>query len=143
MNPARPPFLGDLELAVMDHLWSHDPSHAPAHAGSDAKAVHRAVGRNRRITLNTIQSTLKRLFEKGLLDRQKVSHAHLYSPCITRDEFHRDALQQVVDRLMGGEPSAMLSAFVGLTEQVGVGELEQLERLLAQRLEQRKGEQRR
>lgn len=137
MNPARPPFLGDLELAVMDHLWSH----AGSSGGVDAKAVHRAVGRHRRITLNTIQSTLKRLFEKGLLDRQKVSHAHLYAPCMTRDEFHRDALQQVVDRLMGGQPSAMMSAFLGLTEQVGVDELERLERLLAQRLEERKGEQ--
>lgn len=132
MHPARPPFLGDLELAVMDHLWSQ--------GAIDAKAVHRAVGRTRRITLNTIQSTLKRLFEKGLLDREKVSHAHVYTPCITRDEFHRDAIQQVVDRLMGGEPSAMLSAFLGLTEQVGVDELERLERLLAQRLEERKGE---
>ena len=88
MNPAHPPFLGELELAVMDHLWSS--------GAKDAKAVHRAVGRGRRITLNTIQSTLKRLFEKGLLQRKKESHAHIYSPRVTRAEFHRKALQEVI-----------------------------------------------
>ena len=29
------------------------------------RSVHRALGKRRGITLNTIQSTLKRLFEKG------------------------------------------------------------------------------
>ena len=36
MKPARPPFLGDLELAVMDHLWSN--------GGRDAKTVHGGLG---------------------------------------------------------------------------------------------------
>ena len=127
MNAARPPFLGDLELAVMDHLWSS--------GGQDAKQVHRAVGRGRRITLNTIQSTLKRLFEKGLLDRQKVSHAHVYSPVLSRADFHRGALQEVVERLMGGRSEAMLSAFIGVAEQVGPEQLERLEKLVAERLQ--------
>ena len=126
MSAARPPFLGDLELAVMDHLWSH--------GGQDAKQVHSSVGRGRRITLNTIQSTLKRLFEKGLLDREKVSHAHVYTPCISRADFHRGALKEVVDRLLGGRSDAMLSAFIGVAEQVGPEQLEQLEKLVAARL---------
>ncbi len=130
MKPARPPFLGDLELAVMDHLWSS--------GGKDAKAVHQKVGRSRRITLNTIQSTLKRLFEKGLLQREKVSHAHVYSPRMTRAEFHRQALQEVVDRVMGGQPDAMLSAFIGVAEQVGPEQLEQLEGLIEERLKDRR-----
>ena len=130
MNPARPPFLGDLELAVMDHLWSS--------GGKDAKAVHRTVGRGRHITLNTIQSTLKRLFEKGLLQRKKESHAHIYSPRVTRAEFHRNALQEVVDTIMGGESDAMLLAFIGVAEQVGLKQLEQLEQLVAERLEDRR-----
>ena len=118
----------------MDHLWSR--------GGQDAKQVHRAVGRGRRITLNTIQSTLKRLFEKGLLDREKVSHAHVYAPRISRADFHRGALQDVVNRLMGGRSDAMLSAFIGVTEQVGPEQLEQLERLVAERLKNyRNGEE--
>jgi predicted transcriptional regulator len=130
MGATRPPFLGELELAVMDHLWTHE--------SGDAKDVHRAIGRRRRITLNTIGSTLKRLFEKGLLLRDKVSHAHVYSPRMSRTEFHQSVLQEVVDTVMDGEANAMLAAFVGLAEQVGSGQLEQLEELVAERLRARK-----
>jgi predicted transcriptional regulator len=75
----RTPMLGELETAVMNHLW--------ADGDGEAKAVHRALGKRRGITLNTIQSTLKRLFEKNLLVREKVSHAHVYRPSMTRTEF--------------------------------------------------------
>jgi hypothetical protein len=55
-GPVRPPLLGELETAVMNHLWSG--------GDGEAKAVHAALGKRRGITLNTLQSTLKRLFEK-------------------------------------------------------------------------------
>lgn len=73
----RPPLLGELETAVMAHLWSDGEG--------CAKAVHVALGKRRGITLNTIQSTLKRLFEKDLLERDKVSHAHVYRARVTRE----------------------------------------------------------
>lgn len=111
----------------MDHLWS-----SPEHL--DAKSVHHTLGRPRRITLNTIQSTLKRLFEKGLLERDKVSHAHLYFPSLTRADFHRQVLKDVVETVMHGEADAMLAAFVGVAESVGPEQLEQLELLVARRI---------
>lgn len=131
MKPTRWPVLGELELAVLEYLWSR--------AGEDAKTVHQNLGRKRRITLNTIQSTLKRLFEKGLLTRDKISHAHVYTPSLTRAEFHRRALDEVAERLMGSEPQALLSAFMGLTEHVGVEELHQLEELVARRIRELEG----
>lgn len=126
MAAQRAPILGDLELATLDHLWTH--------GDQDAKQVHDAIGRGRHITLNTIQSTLKRLFEKGFLEREKISHAHVYSPRISRADFHRGALQDVVDRLMGGQSDAMLSAFIGMAEDIGPEQLERLERLVSERL---------
>lgn len=126
MRPSRPPFLGELELAVMDHLWTTGQG--------DAKSVHRAIGRRRRITLNTIQSTLKRLFQKRLLDRNKVSHAHVYSSSMSREEFHQQVLQEVVATVMDGESEAMLAAFVGVAETVGPEQLQRLERLVTERL---------
>ena len=86
--------LGDLERTVMEHLWSTGPA--------DAKAVHRAIGRERGITLNTVQSTLKRLQEKGILDRHKVSHAYIYEPRVDRQAFGRVVLGDVIGELMGG-----------------------------------------
>jgi predicted transcriptional regulator len=129
MRLAPPVSLGDLETAVMEYCWL---------AGeSDAKAVHRAVGAARRITLNTIQSTLKRLYAKGLLVRRKVSHAHVYAPRLSRAEFQRDLLGEMAARLSRRDAGGMLSAFVDLAEREGADTLERLERLVAERLRTR------
>ncbi len=121
----RPPaFLGDLEVAVMDHFWDRGEA--------DVKAVHATLS-HRGITLNTVQSTVKRLLDKGLLRRRKVSHAYLYSAEVSRALHQRHALQQVVDEVMDGQPQVMLAAFVDLTEQAGADELARLEGMISAR----------
>lgn len=121
--------MGDLESAVIDHLWSGGPA--------EVKDVQRAVGRPRRITLNTVQTTLKRLYEKGLLSREKVSHAFVYAPALSREEYQRRILDQTIGLLMRGEQEAMVSAFVDLAERAGADQLERLERMVAERLAKR------
>ena len=109
----------------MDHLWDG--------GNGDAKAVHSAIGKRRGITLNTIQSTLKRLYEKGLLERDKVSHAHVYHPRRTRSDFHRGLLDGIVGALLGNQADSLVSAFVDLTERAGPEHLKRLETLVAER----------
>jgi predicted transcriptional regulator len=120
------PLLGELELAVMDFLWQHGPG--------DVRALHEAIGSQRNITSNTVQSTLKRLHDKGLADREKVSHAYIYASACTRAEFHARALGQVVGDLKVGEADAVLAAFVDIAERAGSEQLERLEALVAARL---------
>lgn len=129
MRLTRSMSLGDLESAVMEHCWT---------AGeSDAKSVHRVIGEPRQITLNTIQSTLKRLYAKGLLVRRKVSHAHVYAPRMSREEFQRDVLGEIATRLSRSEPGSILAAFVDVADRAGADTLERLERLVAERLRAR------
>lgn len=109
----------------MEFLWRSGPD--------EAKDVHHALGKCRGITLNTIQSTLKRLWTKGLLMRKKVSHAHLYAPIAGRDEYIRRVLVQLLDGLTFDEPTVMAQAFIDVTERAGEVHLERLERLLAER----------
>ena len=124
---ARTGSLGELELAVLDCLWER--------GAGDVKAVHGSIGVARRITANTVQSTLKRLHAKGLLARRKVSHAYVYEPALDRAAFHRDVLDDVIRSMhMDGEPDALLAAFVDLTERVGAEQLRRLEGLVASRL---------
>jgi predicted transcriptional regulator len=129
LGPVRPPLLGELETAVMNHLWSGGEG--------EAKAVHAALGKRRGITLNTIQSTLKRLYEKQLLERDKVSHAHVYRARVSREDFHRGLLDELVGDLMHGHADAVVSAFVDLTERAGPQHLAKLEALVAQRRRKR------
>lgn len=119
------PELGELETSVLEHLW--------ARGDGDAKSVHAALGPQRGITLNTIQSTLKRLFEKRLLQRDKVSHAHVYRPSMAREAFQRSALEDLIDTLMRGKADGLVSAFVDLTERAGPEHLARLEALVAER----------
>jgi predicted transcriptional regulator len=125
MRPTPWGFLGDLELAVLDRLWEGGPA--------DAKAIHERFGRSRGIGLNTVQSTLKRLHEKNLLRRTKVSHAFVYEPGLSREEFHRGAVEDVVSALLHGEASAMVTAFVDVAERAGDDTLAQLEHLISER----------
>lgn len=128
-GPVRPPLLGELETAVMERLWLDGEG--------DAKSLHAVLGRRRGITLNTVQSTVKRLFEKGLLARDKVSHAHVYRPRVSREEFHRDVIANVGEHLLRAEGDALLSAFVDVADRAGNGALERMEHLVAERLRER------
>lgn len=119
------PYLGALELAVLEALWRE--------GRRDAKAVHREVGVSRGISLNTVQSTLERLFRKGLLAREKVSHAFLYTPALRRQELMVRLIGDLVETLSDGRPEPMLAAFVDLAGRVDEENLERLERLLAER----------
>ena len=119
------PRLGDLETAVLEHVWAAGPS--------DVKAVQRAVGAPRRITLNTVQSAMERLFRKGLLAREKVSHAYVYSPRHTREELGARMVEEVVSRLLKGEAVPVLEAFVDLAARTDEANLDRLERLIAER----------
>lgn len=118
--------LGDLERSVMDHLWT---------AGcQDVKACHEAVGRRRNITLNTVQSTMERLFRKGLLRRDKVSHAYVYEASLTREAYGAQLAREVVAAAVGSAaPASLLAAFVDLAERAGEDTLAHMEQLIAVR----------
>lgn len=108
----------------MDHLWSTGPQ--------DVKACHQSIGRRRRITLNTVQSTMERLSRKGLLRRAKVSHAYVYEPVLTREAYCARLAQDVIASVVGAEaPVTVLAAFVDLVERAGEESLARMERLIA------------
>lgn len=123
-SPIAPPPLGDLEIAVLEDVWQH--------GAADAKTAHVRVGVRRAITVNTVQSTLERLYRKGLLAREKVSHAYSYRATVTRQEL----LERLVDstvRRVAAAPDAMLAAFVDLASRDGDEQLARLEGLIAAR----------
>lgn len=121
----RRPYLGELEIAVMEYLWSVE--------SADAKTVHLKLGTLRGISANTIQSTMERLFKKELLQREKISHAYVYSSIVNREELMAEMIDNVVDKLSGGSTEAMLTTFVDLAERVEEDTLDRLEELIAER----------
>lgn len=116
--------LGELELAVLDVLWSGE--------AMSPNAVHAAVDREQRISSKTVASALKRLFEKGILRREKVSHSYEYSAAMTRAELQRSLIGAVAAELSAD--GGLMAAFVDIAEAEGDESLRRLERLVAARL---------
>ena len=118
--------LGELEQDVLEILWTH----GPLKPGD----VHERVGSERGISVNTVSSALKRLHGKGLLEREKVSHAYVYQAVVTRAELQRELIGAIASRFAGGERGGLLAAFVDVAESDGEETLRALEAMVAARL---------
>ena len=119
------PFLGKLEQQVMDLLWSGTPM--------DTKSVHAVIGKQRGISLNTVQSTLERLYRKELLARKKIGHAYVYRPRVERGDLIGRVIGEVVETLGAGESEAVLAAFTDLAERADEETLNRLEAMIRAR----------
>ena len=115
--------LGELERAVMDHLWS---SREP----QTVRQVHEALAAARDLAYTTIMTVLQRLAKKNLVVQHRDDRAHRYAPTHGRDELVAglmvDALDQAAD---SGSREAALVHFV---ERVGADEAAALRRALAE-----------
>ena len=122
MKILKRPYLGELEMAVLEYLWSNGEF--------DAKGVHAALGKIRGISHNTIQSTLERLFKKKLLTRQKVSYAYVYQTAVARDELMGQMINDVVNSIAKDNTDGMLAAFVDIAARTDDAHLDRLEQLI-------------
>lgn len=118
--------LGELEQSVLEALWDE--------AGLSPNVVHERIGRTRGISVNTVSSALKRLHEKGLLNREKVSHSFVYSPLISRAELQRHLIEAIASRFSDHERTGLLAAFVDVAEASGEESLRKLEAMITARL---------
>ncbi|WP_428261654.1 BlaI/MecI/CopY family transcriptional regulator [Haliangium sp.] len=119
--PSTLPRLGELELAVLEHLWTEPDA--------DVHETHAAVGKARGISPNTVGSALERLYKKALLQREKVSHAYRYRAAMDRETFRARRLVEAAGGLRALGESELLAAFVDLvadSDQSALGELERL-----------------
>lgn len=114
--------LGDLEMQVLEQLW--------ALGSGDVRAVHAALSGDRENHPNTVQSALERLHRKGVLDREKQSHAYIYSPRMTREALAARLIEETLQRLNASESMPTLAAFVDLAAGQDPRVLDELERLL-------------
>src|ERR1700735_490692 len=71
--------LGDLERAVMDHLWSTPHPQT-------VRQVHEALSERRDLAYTTVMTVLQRLAKKNLVSQIRDDRAHRYAPVHGRDE---------------------------------------------------------
>lgn len=94
---------GELENRVLEILWAHDQPMTP-------REVHDVLSAHRKLAYTTPMTILVRLWEKGLLVRDRNGRAFAYRPVKGRDESAADRMRQVL--ATAGDHSVALSRFV-------------------------------
>ncbi len=115
------PLLGELEEDVMKVVWERD--------GVTVNDVMAALERER--AYNTVQTTLDRLFRKGLLGRDKQGHAFVYRALVSHADYHRGLISTLVTELLPADRAPVLAAFVDLAAAADLENLDRLEQLIA------------
>lgn len=123
-----PHALGELELGVMEVVWQQ-----PA---VEARQVRERIGAVHPSSLSTIQTTLERLFRKGLLLREKRGHAFLYTACVSRGEMLGSLIKDVIHLLHDGKAETILSSFINVAARIDDAGLDRLEALIRQKRRQ-------
>lgn len=119
----KPLLLGDFELETLEFLW--------AHGSGNAKEIHAQLGVKRGNTINTMQSTLERLYKKELLSRKKEGHSYQYECLYSRTDVMARKFNDLAEELAGGEMKSLFAAFVEFTSRLDDSKMDELEALIA------------
>ncbi|MEA2505712.1 MAG: hypothetical protein QOH48_330 [Actinomycetota bacterium] len=101
--------LGPLESEVMDIVWDQ--------GDVTVRDVHEALQAEHPIAYTTVMTTLGRLADKGLVQRDDDQPAHRYSVLVTRDQYARSTVKSVVDWLVSHFPDPAVAYFVDRVEE--------------------------
>lgn len=112
--------LGDLERAVMEHLWSATPAQPE---GLTVREVHDAIGVERGLAYTTLMTVLDRMAKKDLVARERDGRAWRYTPASTREELTSETLHHTLGELAGGERRSALLHFLDQSSPAELAEL--------------------
>lgn len=97
--------LGDLELAVMRHVWDCEAQ------GCQGADIQQVLERQRPTALTTVLTTLDRLREKGIVRREREGKAYRYWAVLDEEQLQERIVTGVMDRLIAQFPKAVAAYF--------------------------------
>ena len=122
---------GHLEYAVLTAVWEGD---APS-----ARDIHARVGEPRGLVYTTIAKVLDRLYAKGLISRQRIGKAFVYTSKVPRARIERARAGATLRRLLGSEPQPAIATLVDAMEAIDPKLVDELSRQVAARRRSRRG----
>lgn len=117
--------VGPLEYAVLEVLWEH--GRAPV--GFVLEEINRPRTREDELAYTTVMTVLVRLYDKGLLDREKVGRGFSYTPLFDEDGLVHHLGRREVEELLDRYGTVALAQFAAALEDVDPAVLERLTRL--------------
>lgn len=92
--------LTEVELELMHIIWSLQKV--------SIKEVLLKLPENRNLAYTTVATVVKVLEQKGFLACEKASHAHVFFPLVSREEYENTCIEHMVANVFDGEPLALL-----------------------------------
>lgn len=87
---------------------------------------------------SAVRAMLKRLEDKGFVQRTNSERGFLYSPVVSENAAKTSALSEIVKTFFNGSPASAASALLGMSDRLKENELDELEQMIA-RARQAKG----
>ncbi len=116
--------LGDLQHAIMAVLWERGEA--------TTAEVHEALRGPRGLAPTTIATMLRKMEEKGVVAHRANGRQFVYRPTVSEDQVRRSMVGELVGRLFGGDPRALVAHLVSENE-IDPEELDELRRRLRRR----------
>ena len=109
--------LGDLQHAIMAVLW--------ARGEGTAADVHSALRTDRGLAFTTIATMLRKMEDKGVVAHRAEGRQFVYRPTVSEAQVRRSMVGELVERLFGGDPKALVAHLVSEHE-IDAEELKEL-----------------
>jgi len=90
------------------------------------------------ISGSALRTMLKRLEDKGFVQRTDSDRGFVYSPTVSETAAKKSALSEIVRVFFDGSPASAASALLGMSDKLDTDELDEIEQMIA-RARQAKG----
>ena len=97
--------VSDAELEILKVLWAKG-------SPMTDRQIRDALGGDSNWKTTTIQTLIKRLLDKGAVQREK-KEVFYYMPVLSQADFARDRTEDLVNKFFGGNAKSLISAMLG------------------------------
>ena len=80
---------------------------------------------------SAVRAMLKRLEDKGYVQRKESERGFLYSPALSDSVAKKSALSEIVRVFFNGSPASAASALLGMSDQLKKDEIDEIEQMIA------------
>jgi len=117
--------LGELEADIMKIVWRANRA--------TVRDVYEQLRLERNLAYTTVMTIMGRLAEKGLLDKEPIGNAYVYSPTISEGDFVKRIVTEVIDGLMEEFSEPAISHMVDRLSSEDTKKINKLEEIIKER----------
>jgi len=111
----------DAELEILRVLWERGPS--------TVREVHEVISASKPTGYTTVLKLLQIMTEKGLVQRNEEQRAHVYEPCLKKEQTQRQLVANLLERAFDGSAAKLVMQALS-TKKASPGELTHIRQIL-------------